>query len=202
MNERFVWFGDKETFFKELPKLLKVKKKHIEKISQEDLIKILKIFISESEFVDEIMDWSLEDMPEGTFGLIIPKYKLHVNLKQTSLYILSFLLDAKFTNGVVSLMASMSGKLGQAFNLLDESRGELCLVMSLLEISKDSFVEVKSLEKKLILKECTRNNLKCSQRYKGMCSINSNLIQQILDELESRKVLESNLLKKAYKVEK
>ncbi len=127
-------------------------------------------------------------LPKGTLGFLTLKLKYSINLKASTVFIISSLIDTKIGLNITSFGLTVKG-LKQLITKIDETSGAKCIMAEILRTKdKKANVDIFSENKG----ECVNNQLECFYKNpSGTCKCTQNDVKKILDALENDGVLKN-----------
>lgn len=112
---------------------------------------------------------------------------VYINLKLTTIVLLTLLLDTKLPIGIAAATLGALGINTTIITKLDEEKGENCI---LLEICSNRNMEIPSDFYKTFNKgECTNNHFKCKYRKAGNCTITEDAIKEVCNYFINRNII-------------
>lgn len=117
-------------------------------------------------------------------GYTTANYRYYINIKATTILILIYLLDYKFTHGAAAALASIIGVKTGAIVKLQEENGEKCILKELMMQKKQGDKSVL----KRFKGECCNNHYQCRYRSEGRCNCSKEQVESILDSFVTRNI--------------
>lgn len=116
--------------------------------SEEDANKIIEFLTNNREILSNSEKFEIDaeypDMPHGMIGLMIAKYTYYVNIKVTTIALITLLLDINVTGGLAATLLSLGGASSRGIIKLNEFEGEKCIVKETLILSSRLFFSLQS----------------------------------------------------------
>ena len=140
----------------------------------------------------EFQNWILLHSPNtlhslGIHKFLISKCNVYINFKVSTIALIALILDIEVTNGIASFILAATGVNIRSIAKINESIGEKCV---LLEIYRNDRHKTKlSTLKNMFCRECINNDMNCKYRIQGMCTIDSEKINEILENLKDKNVI-------------
>ena len=146
-----------------------------------DILKENKEIIDNDEKFQTKKDFSNVRRGE-VYNLLLDKY--YVNLKISTITFIAFLFDFKLTNGTITMIAGLSGNLGQGVTKLNEM--DRCLLKEMKTSSQKIFeTDIINFNNN----ECLNNHLKCAKRKGVTCSLSKAEIKEKFEEYVDKNIL-------------
>ena len=122
----------------------------------------------------------LPSLEAGTMGLLIMESEYYINLKYSTIIILSLILDIKLTKGFASVLIGFLGITNTSFVKINEYNGEKCILKETI-MQKDKVGNKNLLNK--FHGECCNNQYKCKYKINDKCKCKKKDIITIFDNL-------------------
>ena len=118
-------------------------------------------------------------------GLMIPEYNYYINIKVSTAFLLSVLIDEKIPFPVTSLYLTARG-MNRPIQKIEEDSGMKCILLELLKLpGKTGRADI--LDK--FKGECCNNHLSCRFRNEGKCHCTCGDAEGILERLAEMGIL-------------
>lgn len=122
----------------------------------------------------------LPSLEAGTMGFLIMESEYYINLKYSTIIILSLILDIKLTKGFASVLIGFLGITNTSFVKINEYNGEKCILKETI-MQKDKVGNKNLLNK--FHGECCNNQYKCKYKINDKCKCKEKDIITIFDNL-------------------
>lgn len=162
---------------------------HITKEDAEQLIKLLEHYQSMLGDDERFQfDWN---RPANGQALILEEQHLYINIRRITIAFLVYLLGERL-NIPLEMLLGFAGVTvgGKAFTFLDETRGELCILLETARCGKNGANE-NLIQRINTTHECVNNQYTCRYRQDGFCTCTPQKTKEILKHLHRLGALEA-----------
>ena len=153
--------------------------------SQDDCKTVLQLLEENIDILSEDETFEKVLFNKVGAGYTTANYQYYINIKITTILILVYLLDYKFTHGAAAALSSIMGIKTGAIVKLQEENGEKC-------IFKELTLQKKQGDKNVLKKfkgECCNNHYQCCYRSEGKCNCSKEQIEIILNSFASKNIV-------------
>lgn len=154
---------------------------HITKEDAEQLIKLLEHYQSMLGDDERFQfDWK---RPANGQALILEEQHLYINIRRITIAFLVYLLGERLNIPLEMLLGFAGVPIGgKAFTFLDETQGELCILLETARCKKNGANE-NLMQRVNPTHECVNNQYTCRYRQDGLCTCTPQNTKDILEHL-------------------